>query len=342
MACKCGSQIVLCNLPIRFDTYVGCSHGCRYCFVQKKNGQLEAVKKGDTVESLKAFVQGKRSGETAWCDWNIPIHWGGMSDPFQPVEKKYGYSLECLKYLAETKYPFVVSTKGRLAASPEYLELLAECNCVVQISMVCSRYDQLEKGAPSYEERLEMLRTISPRVKRTIVRIQPFMHEVLQDVLKNLPRVKAAGAHGVVVEGMKFAKAKPGLVRVGGDCVYPIELLRADFEQIKAEAHRCGLVFYSGENRLRNMGDDMTCCGIEDLDGFKPNTYNLCMMINGKNPQPTERMKQVGTADAFKTLNQTAGSGQKISKQSLAGIMQNELAQKADYYRKIFGKAGHE
>ena len=289
MACKCGSQIVLCNLPIRFDTYVGCSHGCRYCFVQKKNGQLEAVKKGDTVESLKAFVQGKRSGETAWCDWNIPIHWG-----------------------------------------------------VVQISMVCSRYDQLEKGAPSYEERLEMLRTISPRVKRTIVRIQPFMHEVLQDVLKNLPRVKAAGAHGVVVEGMKFAKAKPGLVRVGGDCVYPIELLRADFEQIKAEAHRCGLVFYSGENRLRNMGDDMTCCGIEGLDGFKPNTYNLCMMINGKNPQPTERMKQVGTADAFKTLNQTAGSGQKISKQSLAGIMQNELAQKADYYRKIFGKAGHE
>lgn len=300
MACKCGSQIVLCNLPIRFDTYVGCSHGCRYCFVQKKNGQLEAVKKGDTVESLKAFVQGKRSGETAWCDWNIPIHWGGMSDPFQPVEKKCGYSLECLKYLAETKYPFVVSTKGRLAASPEYLELLAECNCVVQISMVCSRYDQLEKGAPSYEERLEMLRTISPKVKRTIVRIQPFMHEVLQDVLKNLPRVKAAGAHG------------------------------------------CGLVFYSGENRLRNMGDDMTCCGIEGLDGFKPNTYNLCMMINGKNPQPTERMKQVGTADAFKTLNQTAGSGQKISKQSLAGIMQNELAQKADYYRKIFGKAGHE
>ena len=40
--------------------------------------------------------------------------------------------------------------------------------------------------------------------------------------------------------------------------------------------------------------------------------------------------------------HQTAGSGQKISKQSLAGIMQNELAQKADYYRKIFGKAGHE
>ena len=90
------------------------------------------------------------------------------------------------------------------------------------------------------------------------------------------------------------------------------------------------------------MGDDMTCCGIEGLEGFKPNTYNICMMMNGKNPQPTELMKTVGTADAFKTLDQTAGSGRKIRKQSLAGIMQQELAEKTDYYRKVFGKADHE
>ena len=30
MGCSCGSQVILCNLPVRFDTYVGCSHGCRY------------------------------------------------------------------------------------------------------------------------------------------------------------------------------------------------------------------------------------------------------------------------------------------------------------------------
>ncbi len=342
MSCKCGSQIVLCNLPIRFDTYTGCSHGCRYCFVQKKNGQLEAVKKGDDVKALRSFIEGKRTGETAWCDWNIPVHWGGMSDPFQPIEKKYGISLECLKLLAETQYPFVVSTKGKLICDPEYLDLLARCNCVLQISMVCSKYDKLETGAPSYEQRLEMLRKTSAVVKRTIVRVQPYMHEVLKDVLANLPRVAEAGAHGVVLEGMKFAKKKPGLVRIGGDCCYPIEILRADFEQIKTEAHRNGLVFYSGENRLRSMGDDMTCCGIEGLEGFKPNEYNICMMMNGKHPEPTERMKTVGTAEAFKTLNQTAGSGQKIAKQSLAGIMQRELQEKTDYYRQIFGKAAHE
>lgn len=341
MGCKCGTQVILCNLPVRFDTYKGCSHGCKYCFAQKKQN-IAKIQRDETVEALRSFIEGKRGRETAWCDWNIPIHWGGMSDPFQPVEKKYGYSLECLKLLAETRYPFVVSTKGRLIADPEYLDLLERCNCVVQISMVCSKYDCLERGAPTYEERLQILKTVSRRVQRTIVRIQPYMHEVRKDVLDNLPRVAEAGAHGVVLEGMKFAKKKPGLVRIGGDCAYPIELLRADFEQIKAEAHRCGLKFYAGENRLRSMGDDMTCCGIEGLEGFRPNTYNICMMMNGKNPQPTELMKTVGTADAFKTLNQTAGSGRKIRKQSLADIMQQELAEKTDYYRRVFGKADHE
>lgn len=240
MGCKCGSQIILCNLPVRFDTYRGCSHGCRYCFAQKKN-DISHIERDESVDGLRSFIEGKRGNETEWCDWNIPIHWGGMSDPFQPVEKQIRASYECLKLLAETKYPFVVSTKGRLIADPEYLDLLAQCNCVLQISMVCSKYDRLERGTPSYEE------------------------------------------------------------------------------------------------RLRAMGDSMTCCGIDGLPGFRPNEYNLCMLMNGKNPEPTEKMKEVGTGGPFKTLNQSAGSGRKIAKQSFYGLMQEELAKKTDYHRKVFG-----
>lgn len=182
MGCKCGSQIILCNLPVRFDTYRGCSHGCRYCFAQKKN-DISHIERDESVDGLRSFIEGKRGNETEWCDWNIPIHWGGMSDPFQPVEKQIRASYECLKLLAETKYPFVVSTKGRLIADPEYLDLLAQCNCVLQISMVCSKYDRLERGTPSYEERLVILKTVSARVQRTIVRIQPYMPEVFHDVI---------------------------------------------------------------------------------------------------------------------------------------------------------------
>ena len=311
MGCKCGSQVILCNLPVRFDTYRGCSHGCRYCFAQKKN-DISHIERDESVDSLRSFIEGKRGNETQWCDWNIPIHWGGMSDPFQPIEKQ-------------------------VRASYEYLDLLAQCNCVVQISMVCSKYDKLERGCPSYEERLTILKMVSARVQRTIVRIQPYMPEVFKDVMENIPRIAEAGAYGLVVEGMKFFKGKPGMVRVGGDYCYPKDRLRRDFEAIRAECHRHGLKFYAGENRLRAMGDSMTCCGVDGLPGFKPNEYNLCMLMNGKNPEPTERMKEVGTGGPFKTLNQSAGSGRRIAKQSFYGLMQEELAKKLDYHKKVFG-----
>ncbi len=294
MGCICGSQAILCNLPIRFDTYKGCSHACRYCFAQKKQ-DIAKLGKGETAESLRNFIEGKRTDTTNWCDWNIPIHWGGMSDPFQPIEKKYRVSYECLQLLAETQYPFVVSTKGRLVGEPEYIELLSKCNCVVQVSMVCSKYDQLERGCPTYEERLDIVRRLAPKVQRVVVRIQPYMLEVFDDVMKNIPRLAEAGVYGVVVEGMKFFKGKPGMVKIGGDYCYPLPAIRRDFEAIRAECHRHGMKFYSGENRLRAMGDDMCCCGIDGLPGFKGNDYNLCMLMNGKNPQPTENMKKVGT-----------------------------------------------
>ena len=95
---ECGSQCYLCDLPIRFDTYSGCSHNCRYCFTQAKK-DLSVITKHETVKNLAAFIQGKRNENTRWADWNIPLHWGGLSDPLQPVEAKIGNSYECLSYL---------------------------------------------------------------------------------------------------------------------------------------------------------------------------------------------------------------------------------------------------
>ncbi len=334
---KCGSQCYLCDVPIRFDTYVGCSHGCKYCFA-KAFQDISKIGKGESAKTLENFINGKRGADTKWCDWDIPLHWGGMSDPFQPCEKIHRISYECLKVLAKTKYPFIVSTKGKLVADEEYLELLEQCNCVVQISMVCSKYDKLELGTPTYEERLKILKKISPRVKRTIVRIQPYMHEVYQDIYDNLEKLKDAGAYGVIIEGMKFKSKKKGLVALGGDYVYPYQLIKNDFMKLKKKAHELGLKIYAGENRLRKFGDSLTCCGIDGLEGFKPNTYNLNHLLNGdKDVQPTEKMKEIGTSICFLTLNSNTAYLSKIKKQSFGYTMIEYYKDKKDTIDKIFG-----
>lgn len=299
MAIECGSQITLCDIPIRLDTYKGCSHACAYCFAKRFN-DISKIQKDNCVQALINFIKGKRSKSTNWCDWDIPLHWGGMSDPFQPCEKTHKVSLNCLKVFAETKYPFVVSTKGKLIVEQEYLDLLKQCNAVVQVSMVCSKYDVLEEGCPTWEERLEMVRILSKNCKRVIIRVQPYMLEVFKDVVKNIPKLAEAGAYGLTIEGMKFFSKKKGLVKVGADYCYPESALKHDFEIIKKTCHENGMKFFCAENRLRNMGDDLCCCGIAGLEGFVTNKYNnMHLRYDKDKPIPTERMCLVGTAQVF-------------------------------------------
>lgn len=333
----CGSQVVLCDLPVRFDTYKGCSHACKYCFVKRKK-DISDIEKGETAKALLNFIKGKRSQVLNWCDWDIPLHWGGMSDPFQPAEKKHRLSYDCLKVFAETQYPFVVSTKGKLIIDEDYLTLLRKCNCVVQISMICSQYDVLEEGAPSFDERLEMVRVLSQNVKRVNVRIQPYMTQVFKEVKENMKKFADAGTYGVIIEGMKFAKKKQGLIKVGADFVYDKAILKEHFEQLKEEAHKCGLKFYVGENRLRTLGDNMCCCGIEDLPGFIPNSYNLCHILNNKEYQVTEGMKKENTAFCFTSIYQTTLGHKSLEGKTLEGFMIEEYNKKKDVYNEMFGK----
>lgn len=332
---KCGSQIYLCDVPIRFDTYKGCSHGCKYCFVFRKY-DIKNIKPNETVVSLKNFINGKRTQETNWCDWDIPLHWGGMSDPFQPCEKIYRISYESLKVFAETKYPFIVSTKGKLIAEPEYLELLKQCNAVVQISLVSPMYDEIEKGCPTYEERIEIIKKVVPVAKRVIIRIQPYIAEVKQDILKNIKRYADIGVYGITLEGMKFSKKVKGMEKLGADYVYPINILKRDFEQIKTEAHKYGMKVFIGENRLRNMGDSLCCCGIDGLDGFKPNIYNLNHILLSNDAKATEKMNEVGTASVFTALYQNSVAYKFMKNKKFNEVM--KAISKDKKYTQTFGK----
>jgi len=228
---ECGSQIVLCDLPVRFDTYEGCTHNCAYCFSRKKQEIGEGVKVHETETTLRRFIEGARKPETQWVNWDLPLHWGGMSDPFQPFEEKAQVSLRCLEVFAETQYPVLFSTKGRLAATEPYLKLMGQSNLSAQVSMVSPRYDRFETGAPTFEERRDMLPKLAANSRRLIVRVQPYIPGYYQDVIDNLRAYKDAGVYGIIVEALKRFRKFEGGLKLGGDYVYPVDVLRADFER---------------------------------------------------------------------------------------------------------------
>ena len=335
---ECGSQVVLCDLPVRFDTYRGCGHGCTYCFARKKRSDPSAVRPGEGVKALRDWIAGKRATETNWCDWRMPLHWGGMSDPFQPAEVEHRRSLACLEIFADSGYPVVISTKGTLLGTAAYRDRLKACDAAVQVSMVSPRLNAQEPGAPPFAKRLRLLERLSSCVKRLIVRCQPFMPRLLADVLRYLPRYGAAGVHGVTVEGLKCSRATAGMVRLGTDHVYPADVLRRDFAEIRDGCHALGLKFYGAENRFRLMGDSTCCCGVDDLPGFRVNHANLNRTAAGLPIRYTKRMREVGTAGAFKALCQDAVSTPALRGMSYAECM--NIVAGVPVYRRIMGFDG--
>ena len=301
---SCGIQCIICDYPIHLDTYSGCSHGCKYCFANEKL-TIKNIKPLSQAQSLREFINGKRNLETKWCDWNIPLHWGANSDPFQACEVIHKKTLDCLEIFAETKYPFIISTKNPVLACKEpYMTLLSKCECVFQISMACNKYDKLEPGAPSYEKRLRAAKILSRHVTRLIVRVQPFFADRFKDILKEIPRYAEAGAYGIICEGYASRKKQKGLIKDGKWC-FPIEVLVPMYKAIREECHKNGLRFFCGEDRLRFLGDSLTCCGTEGLDKFIPNKFNIQHLSHGVDGIPTEAMQEIGSTRPFRSRRQT-------------------------------------
>ena len=299
---KVGSQVILCDLPVRFDTYKGCTHDCSYCFARKRQ-DIGLVALGETASDLRGFIAGRRGLDMGWIDWKIPIHWGGLSDPFQPAEKQQRASLQALVVFAETKYPVVISTKGRLCVAKEYLELFRQCDLAIQVSMLDSGYDAKEPGAPTFEERLSFRPVLAAHTRRVVVRLQPYYLGTWREVVRWFGHYADAGVHGVTVEGFKSQKALAGGVKVGGDYCYEVTRLRKELVEIRRAAHEHGLAFYSAENRLRDLGDDPCCCGVADL--WEVNKANLNHMdADGVIPY-RESMKRRGTGACFRGVSQS-------------------------------------
>ncbi len=143
--------------------------------------------------------------------------------------------------------------------------------------------------------------------------------------MKNLPRLRDAGVYGVVFEGMKFKGEKEGMVKLGDDYCYPREVLERDFKVLRQACHENGLRFFAGENRLRTMGDSMCCCGIEGLEGFKGNNFNIVHLKAGENVVPTEKMKEKGTGRCFGAIGIRTTTTRRVKMNSFFQEMMRRL-----------------
>ncbi|HWD21264.1 MAG TPA: PA0069 family radical SAM protein [Verrucomicrobiae bacterium] len=175
---------------VGFDTsinaYRGCEHGCIYCYARPTHEYL-GLSAGLDFES-KIMVK-ERAPELLRRELSSPkwkprvIAMSGVTDCYQPIERKLKLTRGCLEVLADCRNPVVIITKNFLVTRD--IDLLQELARFQAVS-VCLSVTTLDAGLARVMEP----RTSSPR--------------------QRLAAIQALSAAGVPV-GVNVAPIIPGL-----------------------------------------------------------------------------------------------------------------------------------
>jgi DNA repair photolyase len=151
------------------NPYRGCEHGCTYCFARPTHETL-GFSSGLDFETkilVKRDAPALLRDELSRKSWKPQvIALSGVTDPYQPVERRLGLTRACLEVLAEFRNPVLIVTKNHLVARDrDVLGDLARDRaagvCVSVTSLDGALQRRLEPRTSPPERRLEAIRMLS-------------------------------------------------------------------------------------------------------------------------------------------------------------------------------------
>jgi DNA repair photolyase len=200
------------------NPYRGCEHGCIYCFARPTHEYLgfsagldfesKILVKEDAPELLREELMKK-----SWTPDTIVI--SGVTDPYQPIERKLEITRRCLAVLAEFRNPVAMITKNHLVTrDADYLGELARLGAS-SVAVSLTTLDPalariMEPRTSTPEMRLAAIETLSKAGVPVTVMAAPMIPAVndheLPAILKAAREAGANGA-GFVVLRLPWAVA---------------------------------------------------------------------------------------------------------------------------------------
>lgn len=296
------SQFAHCGLPIRLDTYRGCAIQCQFCFARLRGGNTptDRLRRADPTKVIRQFSAAKETTNSgmlnAFLRRRVPLHFGGMSDPFQPTDARYHVTSQVLKKLVDDGYPTVISTRSPEVRNRRYLDLLENHPyLVVQFSFSTldeKTSQQLQPGAGNPADLLRVMGRLSDRGVNVTARWQPYIPSVSPSPKRMVAELARVGARHVGLEhlkiplerrderwlavdglrdaGLKTFYREVGAVREGREFVLPAPAKLAVVLDTRERCHEHGMTFGAADNDLQFLSDTECCCsGVDQFSGFE-------------------------------------------------------------------------
>ncbi len=181
------------------NPYRGCEHGCIYCYARPFHEYLgfsagldfetKILVKEDAPELLRAELSSKR-----WQPQTIQL--SGVTDPYQPAERRLCLTRACLEVLAEFRNPVAITTKNYLVTRDlDLLQALARDGAAAVCLSVTTLNDRLhpllEPRTSSPGRRLKAIRKLAEAGIPTAVNVAPVIPGLTDH---ELPRIVDAAA----------------------------------------------------------------------------------------------------------------------------------------------------
>lgn len=292
-----GVNRLTCPIPLKLNTYRGCTGGCAYCTASLQARMWRSRSgAGRPVPSPIEYTAKKFASETEGMEQSlirqrIPVQMGVQTDPLQPAERREGATLAHLKLLADYNYPAIVITKfPDLITHSEYLKVASEMPFILQVS-VSGLDGRIEPGCPSPQERLAAVRELVDAGIVCQVRLWPYipMHT---DLEATLGAIADTGCKDVIVSTLRMVNSRKWRERINSALDYdyfatvglmgqhPFErsgsylVIRPDvkyrmIQEAREMAEDLGLRFLTPADPTGEICGWQSCCGVERYKGFE-------------------------------------------------------------------------
>lgn len=188
------------------NPYQGCEHGCVYCYARNSHEywgydagldfESKILVKESAPKLLEEFLQKKN-----WKAETIVL--SGNTDCYQPAEKKYKLTRECLKIFLKYRHPVGIITKNALILRD--LDIINELNKYgliavnVSITSLSEKTRRvLEPRTASIKKRLQTVSTLSDAGIPVNVMMAPIIPSInSHEILTMAKAISEAGALSV-------------------------------------------------------------------------------------------------------------------------------------------------
>ncbi len=208
------------GLAVGLNPYRGCEHGCSYCYARPTHEYLglSAGLDFETKILVKRRAPDLLREALASPRWRPePIMMSGVTDPYQPVERRLGVTRACLDVLAAARNPVSVITKSHLVTRDVDLlsDLAGDHAAAVTLSITSLRNDvqrAMEPRASAPARRLEAIRRLADAGVPVGVNVAPVVPGLTDHELPGI--LEAAADAGATFAGTIVLRLPHGVKEI--------------------------------------------------------------------------------------------------------------------------------